>query len=94
MCEYVIEVTGGKNPQDVVPIAIRHPLLQTWVKVTQMLQQPIKSSLGTDDENDNEGQKPMTRAMVAVEMHSLSSNGIMEFKEGPNVPEVKCEFIL
>ncbi len=40
----------------------------------------IAKSYGTDDETSTSGQNPMTRAMVAVEMMSLNSNGIMDFK--------------
>lgn len=39
-----------------------------------------------------EGQNPMTRAQVAVDMLCLSVNGILEFKEGPSLEEVKAYF--
>ncbi|KAL3864704.1 hypothetical protein ACJMK2_006363 [Sinanodonta woodiana] len=88
VCEYVIEVTNGSNPEDVVPIAVRMPILQTWVHVKQMAQQQISKSLGAEDEAYAEGQKLMTRAIVAVEMLSVNKNGIMEFKEMPPITDV------
>jgi len=35
-----------------------------------------------------EGQKPLTRAIVAVEMLSMTKNGIMEFKDVPFIGDV------
>ena len=45
-----MEVTGGNNPQDVVPIQIRMPILQTWVSAKQMAQQQITRNLGIEEE--------------------------------------------
>lgn len=45
-----MEVTGGTNPQDVVPIQIRMPILQTWVSAKQMAQQQITRNLGIEEE--------------------------------------------
>jgi hypothetical protein len=50
VCEYVIEVTNGTNPQDVVAIPVRMPILQTWVFAKQMAQQQITKNLGLDEE--------------------------------------------
>ena len=50
VCEFAIGVTAGDNPRDVVPIAVRQPLLQTWVTAKQMAQQQITKTLGTDDD--------------------------------------------
>ena len=50
VCEYAMQVTNGNQPLDVVPIAVRHPLLQTWVKAKQMMQSQISKTCGTDDE--------------------------------------------
>ena len=50
VCEYAMKVTNGDRPLDVVPIAVRHPLLQTWVKAKQMRSEAIGRTLGTDDE--------------------------------------------
>ncbi|XP_071090002.1 cilia- and flagella-associated protein 46-like [Haliotis cracherodii] len=88
VCEYVIQVTRGDNPQDVVPISVRLPLLQTWVFAKQMAQLQISKTLGTDDDHNNEGQRPMTRAIVATEMLCLSKNGILEFKETPFIGDI------
>ena len=35
-----------------------------------------------------EGQKPMSRSIVAVEMLTVNKNGILEFKETPAITEV------
>ncbi|KAK7109057.1 hypothetical protein V1264_013170 [Littorina saxatilis] len=88
VCEFAITVTNGDNPGDVVPIAVRQPLLHTWVKAKQMAQQQIAKTLGTDDDSSMEGQKPMTRAIVATEMLSMTKNGIMEFKDTPFVGDI------
>ena len=45
-----MEVTGGGNSQDVVPIQIRMPILQTWVNAKQMAQQQITRNLGIEEE--------------------------------------------
>ena len=41
-------------------------------------------------QNDTDGQKPMTRAMVAVEMHWLNHNGLMEFRDAPQLQVVSA----
>ena len=41
-----------------------------------------------------EGQKPMTRGMVGVEMLCLQSNGIMEFKEAPTLKRVNSLYLV
>ena len=54
-----MKVTNGDNPLDVIPIASRHPLLQTWVLAKQMLQSQISRSYGTSDQD------------VSIEKHSV-----------------------
>jgi hypothetical protein len=49
VCEFAMGVTNGDNSQDVVPIAVRLPLLHTWVVAKQMALQQIPKALGTDD---------------------------------------------
>ncbi|XP_065923991.1 cilia- and flagella-associated protein 46 isoform X6 [Magallana gigas] len=88
VCDYAIEVTNGSKEANVVPIGVRQPLLQTWVLAKQMAQQQIPKTLGADDEPYSEGQRQMTRAIVAVELLHVSKNGIMEFKETPAVNEI------
>ncbi|XP_052099636.1 cilia- and flagella-associated protein 46-like isoform X4 [Mytilus californianus] len=88
VCEYAIEVTNGNNPLHVIPMANRLALLQTWVAAKQMAQQQIAKTFGADDEPYTEGQRQMTRAIVAVEMLHLSRNGILEFKDTPPVAEI------
>ena len=43
-------VTNGDTLRDVVPIATRQPLLETWVAAKQLQQTQITRSFGTDDE--------------------------------------------
>ena len=43
-------VTNGDTPRDIVPIATRQPLLETWVAAKQLQQTQISRSFGTDDE--------------------------------------------
>ncbi|XP_060072788.1 cilia- and flagella-associated protein 46-like [Ylistrum balloti] len=88
VCEYAIDVTNGSVPLHVVPIAARVPLLQTWVLAKQMAQVQIPKTLGADDEPYTEGQRQMTRAIVAMEMLTVNRNGIMEFKDTPTIAEV------
>ncbi|XP_025093435.1 cilia- and flagella-associated protein 46-like isoform X2 [Pomacea canaliculata] len=85
VCEYAINMTSREH---IVPIAARKLILQTWVMSKQMAQQQIGKTFGTDDESSTEGQKEMTRAIVATEMLSLNSNGIMEFKDVPSIADV------
>ncbi|KAM9325060.1 LOW QUALITY PROTEIN: cilia- and flagella-associated protein 46 [Gastrophryne carolinensis] len=79
VCEFSLELTNGSHPEDVVPIAIRHQLLATWVKVKQLLQQQIGPKLGTDDEENYNGQNLMSKVLVALEMHSCNGLGLMDF---------------
>ncbi|XP_018424570.1 PREDICTED: cilia- and flagella-associated protein 46-like, partial [Nanorana parkeri] len=79
VCESCLDMTNGSTPEDVVPISIRQQLLSTWIKVKQLLQQHIGQKLGTDDEENNEGQNPMTKVLVALEMHSCNGLRLMEF---------------
>eukprot|EP00057_Strongylocentrotus_purpuratus_P019582 XP_011674056.1 PREDICTED: cilia- and flagella-associated protein 46-like [Strongylocentrotus purpuratus] len=88
VCDYGITVTNGTRPLDLVPIAIRHPLLITWVRVKQLLNQQIQKSLGTEDESNMDGQRPLTRCMVALEILTLNGNGIMDFKDAPSLNDL------
>lgn len=45
-----MKITNGDQVLDVVPLSVRHPLLQTWVQAKQMLQSQISKGFGTDDE--------------------------------------------
>ncbi|XP_056385225.1 cilia- and flagella-associated protein 46 isoform X2 [Hyla sarda] len=88
VCDYAFDLTNGSPPEDVVPITIRQQLISTWVKAKQLLQQQIGPKLGTDDEDNNEGQNPMTRVLVALEMHSCNGLGLMDFTV-PSLSQVK-----
>jgi len=48
--EYAMKVTNGSCSADVVPLAVRYPMLQMWVLIKQLLQQQIGRHLGADDE--------------------------------------------
>ncbi|KAM4702837.1 cilia- and flagella-associated protein 46 [Rhinophrynus dorsalis] len=79
VCEYALDLTKGHVPEDVVPISVRQQILSTWVKAKQLHQQQIGTKLGTDDEENTEGQNPITRVLVAIEMHSCNGLGLMDF---------------
>ncbi|KAM8924779.1 cilia- and flagella-associated protein 46 [Pelodytes ibericus] len=79
VCDYALELTNGNKPEEVVPIAVRHQLISTWVKAKQLYQQQIGPKLGTDDEDNNEGQNQMTKVLVALEMLSCNGLGLMDF---------------
>ncbi len=49
-----MEVTNGSKPLDIVPIAVRHPLIITWVQVKQMLNQQINKNLGSTSDGSDE----------------------------------------
>ncbi|XP_077992013.1 cilia- and flagella-associated protein 46-like isoform X2 [Glandiceps talaboti] len=87
VCEYAIDVTNGTRIMDIVPVAVRHPLLQMWVRSKQLISQQIHRSLGCEDDSNGEGQRPMTRCLVASEMLSLNGKGLSDFKEGPPLAE-------
>lgn len=40
----------------------------------------------------SEGQRQMTRAIVAMEMLTVNRNGIMEFKDTPSIAEVNIRY--
>ncbi|CAD5115467.1 DgyrCDS4439 [Dimorphilus gyrociliatus] len=88
VCEFCMDVTDGKEAINIVPISVRVDLLHTWVRAKQLSQSQIGKELGTNSSEDMNGQKPMTRSIVVVEMHSLNNNGIMEFKEIPPLEKV------
>ena len=43
-------ITNGDTPSDVVPMATRQPLLETWVAAKQLLQSQITRTFGSEDE--------------------------------------------
>ncbi|XP_063289661.1 cilia- and flagella-associated protein 46 [Pelobates fuscus] len=79
ICDYALDLTNGNKPEEVVPMSMRQQIISTWVKAKQLLQLQIGQKLGTDDEENNEGQNPMTRVLVAVEMHACNGLGLMDF---------------
>nr|XP_042712700.1 cilia- and flagella-associated protein 46 isoform X3 [Chrysemys picta bellii] len=78
VCEFALNLTNGNIPNELVPIAVRQQIIATWVKAKQLLQQQIWHKLGTDDEN-GEGQNPITKVLVALEMYSCNGLGLMDF---------------
>ncbi|XP_031761821.1 cilia- and flagella-associated protein 46 isoform X2 [Xenopus tropicalis] len=79
VCEYVLDLTNGRMPEEMVPISVQQQILATWVKSKQLLQQQIGPKLGTEEEESNEGQNLMTRVVIAIEMHSCNGLGLMDF---------------
>ncbi|XP_072095861.1 cilia- and flagella-associated protein 46 isoform X2 [Mobula birostris] len=93
ICEYALRITNGRVPSDVIPIAVRHQLVITWVKIKQLLQQQIGLSLGSNDEmswleqgqdaeeaqQSNDSQSSMVQVLIALEMWSCNSNRLMKF---------------
>lgn len=49
-----MKVTNGSTPTDVVPLAVRYPMLQMWVLIKQLLQQQINKTLGTASTGEEE----------------------------------------
>ncbi|KAM3912864.1 cilia- and flagella-associated protein 46 [Leptodactylus fuscus] len=79
VCDYALDLTNGSFPEEVVPISVRQQLISSWVKAKQLLQQQIGPKLGTEDEDSSEAQNPMTKVLVALEMHSCNGLGLMDF---------------
>ncbi|XP_078421329.1 cilia- and flagella-associated protein 46 [Cetorhinus maximus] len=79
ICEYVLNVTSGDVASDVVPIAVRHRIIVTWVKVKQLLQQQIGPNLGNGDEQSNDVQASMIQVLIALEMYSCNNSNLMKF---------------
>lgn len=50
--EYAMKVTNGSVQTDVVPLAVRYPMLQMWVLIKQLLQQQISKSLGISGDDE------------------------------------------
>ncbi|CAG5128471.1 unnamed protein product, partial [Candidula unifasciata] len=88
ICEFAMQETSGDSPSNSVPIFHRLPLLQTWVQAKQLAKQQISKTFGSSSQNNSESQSQMTRSIVALEMFVLSRNGIMEFKDTPNLEEI------
>nr|XP_048713954.1 cilia- and flagella-associated protein 46 isoform X3 [Caretta caretta] len=78
VCEFALNLTNRNIPNELVPIAVRQQIIATWVKAKQLLQQQIGHKLGTDDET-GEGQNPITKVLVALEMYSCNGLGLMDF---------------
>uniref|UniRef100_H2ZYN0 Cilia and flagella associated protein 46 n=1 Tax=Latimeria chalumnae TaxID=7897 RepID=H2ZYN0_LATCH len=85
VCEFALDLTSGTVPSDVVPIAVRHHVVITWVKVKQLLQEQIGRKLGTDEESNSESLNLMTKVLVALQMYSCNDSGLMEFSV-PSLP--------
>ncbi|XP_075249447.1 cilia- and flagella-associated protein 46-like isoform X3 [Convolutriloba macropyga] len=99
ICDFGIKVTNGEVAKNEVAISVRQPLLNVWVQAKQLASQSIGKGLGCDDDpphhkkweaadGSGAGQKLATRVMVAVEMFSLNSNGLFEFRECPSLNEL------
>lgn len=48
----------------------------------------MTSIFSVHKQENSDGESQMTRAIVALEMFVVSKNGIMEFKDVPNIGEV------
>ncbi|XP_067858761.1 cilia- and flagella-associated protein 46 [Heptranchias perlo] len=79
VCKYALSITNGSVPSDVVPIAVRHQIIITWVTIKQLLRQQIGPNLGNNNEPNNDSQGSMTQALIALEMYSCNSNNLMKF---------------
>ncbi|XP_073934125.1 cilia- and flagella-associated protein 46 isoform X3 [Castor canadensis] len=79
VCEFVLNLTNGNMPEEVVPIKVRQQVIATWVKAKQLLQQQIGQRLGTEEQSTDEDISSMTRVLVALEMYSCNGLGLMDF---------------
>ncbi|XP_009978798.1 PREDICTED: tetratricopeptide repeat protein 40-like, partial [Tauraco erythrolophus] len=79
ICEFALSVTTGTIPDETVPIAAQQQIIATWVKAKQLNQQQIEHQLGTEEQSNGEGQNPMARILVGLEMYSCNGLGLMDF---------------
>lgn len=85
--EFVLMVTSGNSPNNIVPIYIRYPLIKALVLCKGLLHQPLPKNYGHDNDS-KESQGPMSKALYVLEAMLLQSKGIVEFPACPNVTEV------
>uniref|UniRef100_A0A7M4EJE2 Cilia and flagella associated protein 46 n=1 Tax=Crocodylus porosus TaxID=8502 RepID=A0A7M4EJE2_CROPO len=78
VCEFALSLVNG-NASNEVPISVQQQVIAAWVKAKQLHQQQIGQKLGTDDENNDEGQNPISKVLVALEMYSCNGLGLMDF---------------
>ncbi|KYO42269.1 cilia- and flagella-associated protein 46 isoform B [Alligator mississippiensis] len=78
VCEFALSLING-NASNEVPISVQQQVIAAWVKAKQLHQQQIGQKLGTDDENNDEGQNPISKVLVALEMYSCNGLGLMDF---------------
>ncbi|KAM9232478.1 cilia- and flagella-associated protein 46 [Leptosomus discolor] len=79
ICEFAFRATAGTIPSETVPIAALQQIIATWVKAKQLNQQQIRHKVGTEEENNDEAQNPMTRILVGLEMYSCNGLGLVDF---------------
>ncbi|NXS96048.1 CFA46 protein, partial [Jacana jacana] len=79
ICEFALNVTTGTLPNEAVPIAAQQQVIATWVKAKQLNQQQIEHKLGTEEENYDGGQNPVSKVLLGLEMYSCNGLGLMDF---------------
>ncbi|XP_030132507.2 cilia- and flagella-associated protein 46 [Taeniopygia guttata] len=79
ICEFALNAMTGTIPNEKVSIAAQQQIIATWVKAKQLNQQQIRHQLGTWEENNDEGQNPLARILVGLEMYSCNGLGLMDF---------------
>ncbi|NXU56429.1 CFA46 protein, partial [Turnix velox] len=77
--EFALNLTTGSLCDEAVPIAVQQQLIATWVKAKQLNQQQIGHKIGTEEENNDGAQNPMSRVLVGLEMYSCNGLGLMDF---------------
>ena len=71
-----MRITNGSTPTDVVPLAVRYPMLQMWVLIKQLLQQQIGKSLGTASEDEVLSSLSLTTNKLCVLIIDLGPCGV------------------
>ncbi|XP_030342205.1 cilia- and flagella-associated protein 46 isoform X3 [Strigops habroptila] len=87
ICEFALNAVTGIIANETVPIAAQQQIIATWVKAKQLNQQQIGRKFGTEEENNDEAQNPMTRILVGLEMYSCNGLGLMDFAV-PSLPQL------
>lgn len=91
VCEYAMEVLNDKEAKKLISQSAKMSLLKVWVISKQMAQQQI-SKIWIKNENSSniDDEKLITQIIVYLEMHSLTKNGVMEFRDLPSLSDIVC----
>ena len=83
-----MEAINDKDTKKLISQSAKMSLLKVWVISKQMAQQQIGKIWSKNEDGSIDDEKLITQIIVYLEMHSLTKNGVMEFKELPSLPDI------